>query len=129
MGPQDENVDTVAPSNPEEESIGPEVDNARDKASAMGIEDSTGDNNAVADRNDDDDQEEPPPHTKSLKRPANADEEEDEEENVTVFEKPDINKPVKRARSAYFFFADDKRSEVQEKVRTAVACIDQRMRN
>jgi hypothetical protein len=32
----------------------------------------------------------------------------------------DITKPVKRARTAYFIFADDKRSEVQDKVSSRV---------
>jgi hypothetical protein len=34
----------------------------------------------------------------------------------------DITKPVKRARTAYFIFADDKRSEVQDKVSMFVWC-------
>jgi hypothetical protein len=35
----------------------------------------------------------------------------------------DITKPVKRARTAYFIFADDKRSEVQDKVSRFVWCL------
>lgn len=42
--------------------------------------------------------------TSSMKRPAD--------------ETPDITKPVKRARSAYFIFADEKRSDIQKQVRT-----------
>jgi len=58
----------------------------------------------------------------SPKKKAKDDDKNEEGPPIDVVEVMDLTKPIKRARTAYFIFSDERRAEIQAKVRFLFCC-------